>query len=80
MSLVTSTSIDLELVERMIGERIARVAGSLDIGFGERLAVNDDDGVGRDIVELALSAAGFIATRTLGSSPAVKISRLEKFS
>ena len=71
----------LEFVERMVAERIRVVAGALEIGVGERLAVHDDDGVGRGRRRGSpCSAAGFIATSTLGSSPAVKISLLEKLS
>ena len=71
----------LEFVERMVGERIGLVAGALDVGIGERLAVHDyARALGGTSSRLACSAAGFIATSTLGSSPAVKISLLEKFS
>ena len=44
----------LEFVERMVGERIGLVAGALDIGIGERLAVHDNDGVGRDVLDIGL--------------------------
>jgi hypothetical protein len=43
---------DLKFVERMIGERVRGVTGTLQIGFAEGLAVNDQHAIGGKIVEI----------------------------
>ncbi len=56
----------LEFVERMVGERIALVAGALDVGIGERFAVDDYHGVGRDIFDVRLERRGIHRDQHVG--------------
>ncbi len=56
----------LEFVERMVGERIGLVAGALDVGIGERLAVHDYDGVGRDVLDVRLQRRGIHRDQHVG--------------
>ena len=67
-------AVDLVAVERPVGERIGGVPGLLQVPLRERVLVHDDRAALLDRAELGLQAAGFIATRTFGWSPGVRMS------
>ena len=76
---VSGTAWTLVLVERAVLERVLRVAGLLEVPVGERVGVDDQRAALRQVAMFVLSAAGFIATRTFGSSPGVRMSWSEKW-
>jgi hypothetical protein len=66
--------VHLVLVERAVLEGALRVAGLLEVPLGERVGVDDQrPPLGRSAM-FVFSAAGFIATRTFGASPGVRMS------
>ena len=64
---------DLPAREAAVVERVGRIAGLGEVARRELAAVDDDEAAARRSPTFAFNAAGFIATRTSGSSPAVSM-------
>ena len=65
--------------ERTVLERVGVVAGLFDVALREGILVGHDRRAFGQLGRLARSAAGFIATSTLGASPGVRMSREAKW-
>ena len=72
--------VHLVRLDRPVLERVAVVAGLLQVPVREGVLVDDEDPLGGRSLRFVFNAAGFIATSTFGASPGVRMSWSAKWS